>query len=148
MHGAFASVFGESWSSLGERRFLFLMLIVFVLLAFVPTRIGDDSFGALAITVAAATLHFAFVLIAAAKHRVVHAALRLGKPRSIWAKRFYEGAPSGQAGASRVPVPVRAFDRSMQGAAAGRDRRGHRGAVPGTPRCRRLATAEAPAPKQ
>ena len=32
-----------------------------------PTRIGDDSFGR-AITVAAATAHFAFVLIAAAKH--------------------------------------------------------------------------------
>ena len=60
-----------------------------------PKRIGDDSFGALAITVAAATAHFAFVLIAAAKHRVVHAvigifvpglagyaALRLGKARA------------------------------------------------------------------
>ena len=43
-----------------------LGLIGFVLLAFVPTRIGDDSFGAPAITVVAATLHFALVLIAAA----------------------------------------------------------------------------------
>jgi hypothetical protein len=77
----------------------------------VPTRIGDDSFGSLAITVTLATLHFGFVLIAAAKHRLVHAlfgifvpflplyaALRLAKPRSIWAKRFYgERRPDKQA---------------------------------------------------
>ena len=49
-----------------------------------------------------ATLHFGWVLIAAAKHRLVHAlfgvfvpglalyaGLRLAKPRSVWAKRFY-----------------------------------------------------------
>jgi hypothetical protein len=79
-----------------------LGLIGFVLLAFVPTRLGDDSLVVLATTVAVAVLHFGWVLIAAAKYRLVHtlfgifvpglavyAALRLGKPRSIWAKRFY-----------------------------------------------------------
>jgi hypothetical protein len=77
-------------------------LIGFVLLAFVPTRIGDDSFAVLATTVAVAKLHFGWVLIAAAKSRLVHAlfgifvpglalyaGLRLAKPRSVWAKRFY-----------------------------------------------------------
>ena len=50
-----------------------LGLIGFVLLAFVPTRIGDDSLAVLATTVTAATWHFGWVLIAAAKHRLVHA---------------------------------------------------------------------------
>jgi hypothetical protein len=79
-----------------------LALICFVLLAFVPTRIDDDSPAVLATTVMAATWHFGWVLIAAAKYRLVHAlfgifvpglavyaGLRLAKPRSIWAKRFY-----------------------------------------------------------
>src|SRR5215216_1630422 len=44
-----------------------------VLLAFVPTRIDTDSLAVLATTVAAATGHFALVLIAAAKHRLAHA---------------------------------------------------------------------------
>ena len=96
------------WSRQGrssiDAALIALGLIGFVLLAFVPTRIGDDSFGALGMAGAAATLHFALVLIAAAKHRLVHAligifipglpayaALRLAKPRSIWAKRFYGG---------------------------------------------------------
>jgi hypothetical protein len=88
-----------------------LGLIGFVLLAFVPTRIGDDSLAVLATTVAVAALHFGWVLIAAAKYRLVHAlfgifvpglavyaAVRLGKPRSIWAKRFYgERRPAKQA---------------------------------------------------
>jgi len=73
-----------------------------VLLAFVPTRIGDDSLAVLATTVTVATLHFGWVLIAAAKYRLVHAlfgifipglavyaGLRLAKPHSVWAKRFY-----------------------------------------------------------
>ena len=93
-----------------------------------PTRIGDDSFGALAITVAAATAHFAFVLIAAAKHRVVHAligilvpgglagyaAQRLGKPRSLSGRSASTGSaartsrrePSTGTTAD-VPVPKR-----------------------------------------
>ena len=86
-------------------------LIGFVLLAFVPTRIDDDSPVMLAATVAAATWHFGWVLIAALKHRLVHAlfgifvfglaayaGVRLAKPRSIWAKRFYrERRPDKQA---------------------------------------------------
>jgi hypothetical protein len=86
-----------------------------VLLAFVPARIDDDSPAVLATTVAAATWHFGWVLIAAAKYRLVHAvfgiflpglavyaALRLAKPRSVWAKRFYgESRPSKQARAER-----------------------------------------------
>jgi hypothetical protein len=75
------------------------------------TRIGDDSFAVLATTVTVATLHFGLVLIAAAKFRLVHAlfgifipglavyaGLRLAKPRSVWAKRFYgERRPAKQA---------------------------------------------------
>jgi hypothetical protein len=105
-----------------------LALIVFVLLAFVPTRMGDDSFGALAITVTLATLHFGFVLIAAAKHRLVHAlfgiflpglplyaGLRLAKPDSIWAKRFYgERRPCKQARAERRFRPERLTHRSKE----------------------------------
>jgi hypothetical protein len=82
----------------------------FVLLAFVPTRIDTDSPAVLAITVGAATVHFGWVLIAAAKHRLVHAlfgmflpglavyaGLRLAKPQSVWAKRFYgERRPAKQ----------------------------------------------------
>src|SRR3954452_6573007 len=45
----------------------------FVLLAFVPTRIDTDSFAVLATTVGAATVHFGWVLLAAAKSRLVHA---------------------------------------------------------------------------
>jgi hypothetical protein len=84
----------------------------FVLLAFVPTRIDDDSPEVLATTVGAATWHFGWVLIAAAKSRLVHAlfgifipglalyaGVRLAKPRSTWAKRFY--GPSKQARAER-----------------------------------------------
>ena len=59
-----------------------LALIGFVLLAFVPTRIGDDSFGSLAITVTLATLHFGFVLIAAAKHRARPRPVRHLRPGS------------------------------------------------------------------
>jgi hypothetical protein len=92
-----------------------LALIGFVLLAFVPTRIDDDSPTVLATTVVAATWHFAWVLIAAAKHRLVHAlfgifvpglavyaGLRLAKPRSIWARRFYgQRRPAKQARAEQ-----------------------------------------------
>ena len=88
-----------------------LGLILLVLLAFVPTRIDTDSPAVLGITVATATFHFGWVLIAAAKHRVAHAVfgiflpglaayagVRLAKPRSIWAKRFYgERRPAKQA---------------------------------------------------
>jgi hypothetical protein len=88
-----------------------LGLIGFVLLAFVPTRIDDDSPLVLATTAAAAAWHFGWVLIAAAKHRLLHAlfgifvfglavyaGVRLAKPRSIWAKRFYgERRPAKQA---------------------------------------------------
>jgi hypothetical protein len=87
----------------------------FVLLAFVPTRIDTDSPVVLATTVAAATVHFGWVLIAAAKYRVVHAlfgiflpglafyaGLRLAKPQSFWAKRFYgERRPAKQARAEQ-----------------------------------------------
>ena len=79
-----------------------LGLFGFVLLAFVPTRIDTDSPAVLATTVAGATVHFGWVLIAAAKYRLVHAlfgiflpglamyaGLRLAKPESVWAKRFY-----------------------------------------------------------
>jgi hypothetical protein len=120
------------WSRQGrssiDAALIALGLIGFVLLAFVPTRIGDDSFGALGITVAAATLHFALVLIAAAKHRLVHAligiflpglpayaALRLAKPRSIWAKRFYgERRPDKQARAEHRFRSERLTDRCKE----------------------------------
>ena len=75
---------------------------LFVSHPFVPTRVGDDSFEVLATTVAFATFHFGWVLVAASKYRLVHAlfgvflpglalyaGLRLAKPRSLWAKRFY-----------------------------------------------------------
>jgi hypothetical protein len=102
-----------------------LGLIGFVLLAFVPTRIGDDSLAVLATTVAAATLHFGWVLIAAAKYRLVHAlfglfvpglavyaGLRLAKPRSVWAKRFYgEHRPAKQARAEQRFRAGRLTDR-------------------------------------
>jgi hypothetical protein len=97
-----------------------LGLIGFVLLAFVPTRIGDDSLAVLATTVAVATFHFGWVLIAAAKYRLVHAlfgiffpglavyaGLRLAKPRSVWAKRFY--------GARRPAKQARAEQRFRAG---------------------------------
>jgi hypothetical protein len=79
-----------------------LGFFAFVLLAFVPARISDDSLAVLATTVMAATWHFGWVLIDAAKYRLVHAlfgifvpglavyaGLRLAKPRSVWARRFY-----------------------------------------------------------
>jgi len=105
-----------------------LALIGLVMLAFVPTRIGDDSFGALALTVATATVHFALVLIAAAKHRLAHAlfgiflpglagyaALRLAKPRSFWAKRFYgERRPDKQARAEHRFRSDRLTERCME----------------------------------
>src|SRR3954463_16774137 len=50
-----------------------LGLILLVVLAFVRTRIDTDSPAVLALTVATATFHFAWVLIAAAKYRIVHA---------------------------------------------------------------------------
>jgi hypothetical protein len=92
-----------------------LGLFGLVLLAFVPTRIDTDSLAVLATTVAAATGHFALVLIAAAKHRLAHAlfgiflpglaayaGLRLAKPQSLWAKRFYGSRhPAKQARAER-----------------------------------------------
>jgi hypothetical protein len=102
-----------------------LGLIAFVLLAFVPTRIDDDSPAVLATTVTAATWHFGFVLIAAAKYRLVHAlfgifvpglavyaGLRLAKPRSVWAKRFYgERRPAKQARAEHRFRPDRLTER-------------------------------------
>jgi len=105
-----------------------LALIGFVLLAFVPTRIGDDSFAVLATTVATATFHFAWVLVAAAKHRLVHAlfgiflpgiavyaGLRLGKPHSLWAKRFYgERRPDKQLRAEHRFRPDRLTERLLE----------------------------------
>jgi hypothetical protein len=96
-----------------------------VLLAFVPTRIDDDSPAVLATTVAAATWHFGWVLIAASKYRLVHAlfgifvpllavyaGLRLAKPRSVWAKRFYgERNPAKQARAEQRFRADRPTDR-------------------------------------
>jgi hypothetical protein len=117
------------WSRAGrssiDATLVALGLFAFVLLAFVPTRIGDDSFAVLATTVAVATLHFGFVLIAAAKFRLVHAlfgvflpglaayaALRLAKPRSVWAKRFYgERRPAKQARAEQRFREGRPTDR-------------------------------------
>jgi hypothetical protein len=153
------------WSRQGrssiDAALIALGLIGFVLLAFVPTRIGDDSFGALGITVAAATLHFALVLIAAAKHRLVHAligiflpglpayaALRLAKPRSIWAKRFYgERRPDKQARAEHRFRSERLTDRCKERL------RDAIGGVTEEQYQARLAaasspTTEAPAPKQ
>jgi hypothetical protein len=96
-----------------------------VLLAFVPTRIDTDSPAVLATTVGGATMHFGWVLIAGAKHRLVHAlfgiflpglavyaGLRLAKPRSIWAKRFYgEHRAAKQARAEQRFRPDRRTDR-------------------------------------
>jgi hypothetical protein len=105
-----------------------LGLIGFVLLAFVPARLDDDSPAVLATTVAAATWHFAWVLIAAAKYRLVHAlfgifipglavyaGLRLAKPRSVWAKRFYgERRPAKQARAEQRFRADRLTDRCKE----------------------------------
>jgi hypothetical protein len=105
-----------------------LGLICLVLLAFVPTRIDDDSPAVLATTVVAATWHFGWVLIAAAKYRLVHAlfgifvpglavyaGLRLGKPGSPWAKRFYgERRPAKQAHAEQRFRAGRLTDRCKE----------------------------------
>jgi hypothetical protein len=102
-----------------------LGLIGFVLLAFVPARVGDDSLAVLATTVAVATFHFGWVLIAALKYRLVHAlfgiflpglavyaGLRLAKPRSVWAKRFYgQRRPAKQARAEHRFREGRLTDR-------------------------------------
>jgi len=102
-----------------------LGLFGLVLLAFVPTRIDTDSPAVLATTVAVATGHFGWVLIAAGKHRLVHAVfgiflpglavyagVRLAKPNSFWAKRFYgERRPAKQARAERRFRADRLTDR-------------------------------------
>ena len=110
-----------------------LGLFGFVLLAFVPTRVGDDSFEVLATTVALATFHFGWVLVAASKYRLVHAlfgvflpglalyaGLRLAKPRSLWAKRFY--GPAKQARAEqrfRAGRPTDRFKERLRDAIGG-----------------------------
>jgi hypothetical protein len=105
-----------------------LGLIGLVLLAFVPTRIDDDSPAVLATTVTAATWHFGWVLIAAAKYRLLHAVfgifipglavyagLRLAKPHSVWAKRFYgERRPAKQARANHRFRAGRLTDRCKE----------------------------------
>lgn len=105
-----------------------LGLFAFVLLAFVPTRIDTDSPAVLATTVAGATVHFGWVLIAAAKYRLVHAlfgifvpglavyaGLRLAKPQSAWAKRFYgERRPGKQARAEHRFRGDRATDQMKE----------------------------------
>jgi hypothetical protein len=102
-----------------------LGLIGFVLLAFVPTRVDTDSPAVLATTVTAASWHLGWVLIAAAKNRLVHAlfgiflpglamyaGLRIAKPRSVWAKRFYgERRPAKQVRAERRFRAGRRTDR-------------------------------------
>ena len=120
------------WSHKGrtsiDAALIALGLIGVVLLAFVPARIDDDSPAVLATTVAAATFHFGWVLIAAAKYRLVHAmfgiflpgiafyaGLRLAKPRSIWAKRFYgERRPAKQARAEHRFRAARLTDRCKE----------------------------------
>ena len=95
------------------------------MLAFVPARLDDDSPAVLATTVIAATWHFGWVLIAAAKYRLVHAlfgifvpglavyaGLRLAKPQSVWAKRFYgERRPDKQTRAEQRFRAGRLTDR-------------------------------------
>jgi hypothetical protein len=117
------------WSREGrssiDATLIVLGLFAFVLLAFVPTRIDTDSPAVLATTVAGATIHFGWVLIAAAKNRLVHAlfgiflpglaayaGIRLAKPHSFWAKRFYgERRPAKQARAERRFRAGRLTDR-------------------------------------
>jgi hypothetical protein len=78
-----------------------LGLIGFVLLAFVPTRVDTDSPAVLATTVTAATWHLA-----------LYAGLRIAKPRSVWAKRFYgERRPAKQVAAERRFRAGRRTDR-------------------------------------
>lgn len=102
-----------------------LGLFAFVLLAFVPTRIDTDSPAVLATTAAGAMIHFGWVLIAAAKQRLVHAlfgifvpglafyaGVRLAKPTSFWAKRFYgDRRPDKQARAEQRFRADRRTDR-------------------------------------
>ena len=136
-----------------------LGLFGFVLLAFVPTRVGDDSFEVLATTVALATLHFGWVLVAAAKYRLVHAlfgvflpglalyaGLRLAKPRSLWAKRFYgrrpsrRGPSSGSGPAARPTASRNACATRSVGSPRRSTRRGSR---PQRPRLRSEALSAA-----
>ena len=123
----------------------------FVLLAFVPTRIDDDSPAVLATTVIAAAWHFGWVLIAAAKHRLVHAVfgiflpglavyagLRLAKPRSVWAKRFYgERRPAKQARAEQRFRAGRLTDQTRTACATRSVGSPRRSTRPGLPRPRR-----------
>ena len=117
------------WSRQGrssiDATLIALGLFGLVLLAFVPTRIDTDSPAVLATTVGGATVHFGWVLIAAAKQRLVHAlfgiflpglalyaGLRLAKPQSVWAKRFYgERRPAKQARAEHRFRADRLTDR-------------------------------------
>jgi len=102
-----------------------VVFIALVLLAAFPDEIQTDTLDNFAATAGAALLHLAWILICLSKQRYVNAlvgtflplvapwgALRLGKPGSPWAKRFYgDRNPGKQARAEQRFRPDRRTDR-------------------------------------
>ncbi len=96
-----------------------------ILLGVRPFDLDTDSALAVVASVALLLVHFACIAICFGKHRMVHGmfglflpplalygALRLGKPDSAWARRFYgERNPDKQARAERRFRPDRRTDR-------------------------------------
>jgi hypothetical protein len=101
-----------------------VVFLALVLLAATPSEISTDTFDDFAATFGAALVHFGWVVICLVKQRfsnaligtfipfvAPYAALRLGKPDSPWAKRFYGARnPRKQARAERRFRPDRRTD--------------------------------------
>ena len=99
--------------------------LVLIVLGVRPFDFEGSSAGAVVLSVALLLLHFALLGICFAKHRMMHGlfglllpplawygALRIGKPGSPWARRFYgERNPGKQAKAERRFHPGRRTDR-------------------------------------
>lgn len=117
------------WAEEG-RRSIDAAVITAVLLALIffglrPFEIGSDSVGALIVSLLLAAEALVFVMICVLKERILHAvvgffifpiaiygALRIGKPRSWWAKRFYgERNPKKQKTAEFRFAPDRRTER-------------------------------------
>lgn len=101
------------------------VFLTMVIVATAPTKIATDNFDDFATSVGIAAVHFSWVFVALSKQRFVNAlvgtfvpfvapwaAVRLAKPGSPWARRFYGTRnPGKQAAAERRFRPDRRTDR-------------------------------------
>ena len=117
------------WSNEGRQSIdatvIAVLALCLIMLGIQPFDVDDSSAWAIVGSIALLLVHFCFIAICFAKHRMIHGifgllvpplalygACRLGKPDSAWARRFYgERNPHKQERAEKRFHPGRRTDR-------------------------------------